>query len=140
MTAPEHARLPFRLRAIGVTRVWGGTRILDEFHPDLSTPLPVGESWEVSDIGNDPAYHSVVAGGSAAGRTLRSVIKESPADILGDGVLSAQKGSRRLPLLYKYIDAHSDLSVQVHPSDALVRELKLPDRGKSYRRGINVLT
>lgn len=132
------ARLdPFLLRPIAVPRVWGGTRLLTEVHPSLDAPtdadgapLPVGETWEVSDVGDDPALHSTIASGPHLGRTLREVLREDPYRVLGRAAVRDGEPAE-LPLLLKYLDAREDLSVQVHPTDALLRELGRSGRGKS---------
>jgi mannose-6-phosphate isomerase len=130
---------PFLLTPIAVPRVWGGHRLLTEVHPELEPPvasdgarLPVGEVWEVSDVDDDPALHSRVRSGPNVGRTLRALLREDPAGILGPaGVATGPTGATELPLLFKFIDAREDLSVQVHPSDDLLRRLGRTGRGKS---------
>ncbi|MDE0961063.1 MAG: class I mannose-6-phosphate isomerase [Planctomycetota bacterium] len=115
---------------IGVRRPWGGRRLLDHLRPQLAVEAPVGESWEVADVGEQQqTYHSVVARGPEAGRTLRSLIEQSPRRILG--LVESRLESPRLPLLFKFIDAAQDLSVQVHPDDDLAISLGLGPRGKS---------
>jgi mannose-6-phosphate isomerase len=90
----------------------------------------VGETWEVSDVGeDDDSLHSVVATGPLAGKTLRSLIEQDPQSILGNSYHHDR--SPRLPLLYKFIDAAEDLSVQVHPDDDLAQKLGLGAWGKS---------
>ncbi len=131
--------VPFLLAPIPVPRVWGGTRLLTDIHPELDPPLdpsgellPVGETWEVSDVDIDPALHSRVISGAHAGRSLRAVFREDPMGILGKaGIAIGSDGAPELPLLFKYIDACETLSVQVHPSDGLLRRLGRPGRGKS---------
>jgi len=130
---------PFLLEPIAVPRVWGGHRLLTEIHPDLDPPrgsdgarLPIGEVWEVSDVDDDPALHSRVRTGPHAGRSLRALLREDPEGILGPaGAAAGAEGAPELPLLFKFIDAREDLSVQVHPSDELLRGLGRPGRGKS---------
>jgi len=115
---------------IGVRRPWGGRRLLEHLRPQLAMEEPVGESWEIADVGEQQqTYHSVVARGPEAGRTLRSLIEQSPRRILGAEELP--HGPARLPLLFKFIDAAQDLSVQVHPDDELAISLGLGPRGKS---------
>lgn len=93
--------------------VWGGNR-LKSFKGLAPSAAPIGESWEVSAV---PSSASIVSNGHWAGRNLISVIDERPADILGECV--ARKYSNSLPLLVKFIDADKDLSIQVHPDDAM---------------------
>ncbi|MEE8141743.1 MAG: type I phosphomannose isomerase catalytic subunit [Planctomycetota bacterium] len=130
MSATDWSRRPLRLSPIPVTRVWGGARIQEQLHPHIGGTSPIGESWEVSDVGENPALHSVVREGPARGRTLRELLYEDAAAILGAEAVARLSGEPRLPLLLKYVDAQQPLSVQVHPSDELVAQLKLPDCGK----------
>lgn len=103
---------PLLLRPILLPKVWGGRRLAR-----LGKPLPaneaIGESWEVADLPwLDPPCSSVVAAGPFAGSTLRALIEEDAEAILG------RNGGDRFPLLVKYLDAATPLSVQVHPSPA----------------------
>lgn len=71
-----------------------------KFKPILKTLVWGTENWVLSGVhGNE----SVVAEGPEAGRTLN--------DIYGG----------EFPLLIKFIDAHDDLSIQVHPDDELAK-------------------
>ncbi len=90
----------------------------------------MGESWEVSDVGDDSTLHSVVADGSDPPITLRELLREDPPGMLGES-MSTRDGEVRLPLLFKYIDAREALSVQVHPTDDLAAKLRLDGGGKS---------
>ena len=69
-----------------------------KFKPILKTLVWGTESWVLSGV---PGNESVVAEGPEAGRGLN--------DIYGG----------EFPLLIKFIDAHDDLSIQVHPNDEL---------------------
>ncbi len=118
------------LKSIGVRRPWGGGQKLAQLRPHLDASPPIGECWEVSDVGeDDPSLHSVVVEGSDAGQTLRSLIEADPERILGQ--IADGTSPPRLPLLFKFIDAAQDLSVQVHPDDKLARRLGLGPWGKS---------
>jgi mannose-6-phosphate isomerase len=69
-----------------------------KFEPILKTLVWGTESWVLSGV---PGSESVVAEGPEAGRTLNEVY------------------GGQFPLLVKFIDAHRDLSIQVHPDDDL---------------------
>ncbi len=75
---------------------------------------PVGESWEVSAV---PQHTSEVKNGPLAGCTLDQLTLAYGSLLLGKAV--AKKYGTQFPLLIKYIDAFRDLSIQVHPNDAL---------------------
>lgn len=96
--------------------VWGGHRL----KPLKSLPAdeePVGESWEVSAV---PSSQSVVSNGPLKGRKLAELTEEYGELLLGQAV--EKRYGRVFPLLVKFIDAQQDLSIQVHPNDALARE------------------
>ncbi len=93
------------------------------------------ESWEIVDHGED---QSIVAHGPLRGRTLSSLIDEFGAQLLGQSVHNQIRDPRlpdnlqnRFPLLFKILDAHRTLSVQVHPNDDLAMLKEPPDLGKT---------
>ncbi len=103
------------------TVVWGGHRLIQykgigkQALPDGITPdTPIGESWEVSAVESSPC---TIANGSLKGRDLIGIVEEYGAALLGKAVFEQYGG--KLPLLVKFIDAQKDLSIQVHPDDAL---------------------
>lgn len=95
--------------------MWGGDRLC-HYKKLSGSDTPIGESWEVSAVPSSP---SIIANGEYAGRDLISVIQEAPDDILGQAVNEHYHG--QLPLLVKFIDAHRDLSIQVHPNDEMAQ-------------------
>ncbi len=72
------------------------------------------EDWTVSGV---PNSESEVENGTWARYNLTEVISRYPQEILGKQV--AAKYNNQLPLLAKIIDAHQDLSIQVHPNDEM---------------------
>lgn len=95
--------------------VWGGQR-LRQYKKLSPTDESIGESWEISAV---PSSVSVISNGTQKGRLLTDLIEEHPQAILGKAV--AKKYGNKLPLLAKFIDANSDLSIQVHPDDEMAR-------------------
>lgn len=90
-------------------RVWGGRTLASLYHKPLPPGLPIGESWEISDR---PGDESVIANGPLAGHSLRWLMEQHAADVLGN---AAPAAGGRFPLLCKILDARDVLSVQVHP-------------------------
>ena len=80
-----------------------------KFQPILKTLVWGTEKWVLSGV---PGCESVVAEGPEAGKTLSEVY------------------GGPFPLLAKFIDAHDDLSIQVHPNDTLAWE-RHRKRGKT---------
>lgn len=95
------------------TTIWGGGRIIP-FKGLNSELSEIGESWEVSGV---PGAESVVDGGPDDGLTLTQLLKRHGASLLGKR--NYKRFGDYFPLLVKLIDANADLSVQVHPDDAL---------------------
>ncbi|MBR6827469.1 MAG: class I mannose-6-phosphate isomerase [Prevotella sp.] len=93
--------------------VWGGNRLCS-FKGLPPVDEPIGESWEVSAVEGSV---SIISNGLYAGRLLTSVIADNPVAILGNTVSCKYHG--QLPLLVKFIDAKTDLSIQVHPDDEM---------------------
>ncbi|MFM9059243.1 MAG: type I phosphomannose isomerase catalytic subunit [Planctomycetaceae bacterium] len=103
--------------------LWGGRRFATALGRDLPPGDDYAESWEVVDRGSD---QSVVAAGPLAGSTLGGLVRERGDELLGRGAPCAA-----FPLLFKFLDARLDLSVQVHPDDTRAARLVPPDRGKT---------
>ena len=116
---------PLRIGEIWKEKIWGGRnleRVLGKTLPDNQL---IGELWEVSDRPGDVC---LVTNGPFAGRDLHELVEKWNQPLLGSASTTVYG---RFPLLYKFIDANLDLSVQVHPDDALARELNEPDVGKT---------
>ena len=121
--APATTLYPLQFEPILKRIVWGGRRLGEVLGKPIGSGSDYAESWELSDHGLD---ESRVADGPLAGRSLRDLLAESSTAILGPAV-----GPRdQFPLLVKFLDAHRNLSVQVHPDDALGRRLA-DDNGKT---------
>jgi mannose-6-phosphate isomerase len=74
----------------------------------------VAESWEIA--GHEDGT-STVENGTYAGWPLTQVHTELGLDLIGSNNAWAQERGK-FPLLVKLLDAHTPLSVQVHPDDA----------------------
>ena len=115
---------PLQFVPILKRKIWGGRRLATVLGKALPPTGAFGESWELSDCGDDA---SVVADGPLAGTTVRDLFAHHP-----DVVLGRTAGTHdRFPLLVKFIDAHQDLSVQVHPDDATAAALHPGQWGKT---------
>ena len=114
---------PLRFTPILRRLIWGGRRLGTVLHKPLGDASDYAESWEISDYREDV---SVLENGSLTGSTIRELIQWYNPGLLGP----AFSGQDHFPLLVKYIDAHQDLSVQVHPDDAKGRRLA-GDSGKT---------
>ncbi|MCK6380083.1 MAG: class I mannose-6-phosphate isomerase [Leptospiraceae bacterium] len=103
-------------------KIWGGRKL----HTHLSRNLPegkIGESWEISDYGDDI---SIICNGELQGMNFREAYLKYPKEILGENI-SLKKG---FPLLVKIIDASENLSIQVHPDDEYTLKYDKKNSGK----------
>lgn len=127
---------PFLLRPSGKDYLWGGSRLNDEFAKNIDMS-PLAETWECSTHPDGPSY---VASGEFEGMTLTDVLKSHP-HFLGSHALNcyapkdknsgASPPEGQLPILIKFIDAKTDLSIQVHPTDQYAKEHENGQLGKT---------
>ena len=103
---------PIKLNPIFKEIVWGGERLKSDYgyESDLNN---IAEAWVLTarDDGDN-----IVKNGEYAGQSFTELINNNP-QFLG------KKGEKynEFPLLIKFIDAKSDLSIQVHPDDDYAR-------------------
>lgn len=106
---------PLTFEPILKERIWGGSKLKKYLNKPI-TSENIGESWEVSTVSESV---SVVKNGSFKGKNLNELIDLYPEEILGTAVFS--QFGKQFPLLFKYLDAHEDLSIQLHPNDELAK-------------------
>lgn len=105
--------------------LWGGEKIAS--YKGIATDLHrIGESWELSGL---PENCSVVAEGPDRGMRLDALLAREGGRLLGKA--NYARFGNEFPLLVKFIDAQQDLSIQVHPNDALAAELHGARHGKT---------
>ncbi|MCR4030983.1 MULTISPECIES: type I phosphomannose isomerase catalytic subunit [Flavobacterium] len=107
---------PLQFEPILKERIWGGEKLKTILNKPIVSKI-TGESWELSTVEGDV---SVVANGVLKGKSLMDLINEAPDAILGTKVY--ERFGKQFPLLFKYLDAREDLSIQVHPNDKLAKE------------------
>ncbi len=120
MSLPEPG--PLRFRPLLRRYVWGGRRLGTLLRKPTGEE-PCAESWEFCDRGADQTR---LAPGFLAGQTLGNLVQEN-----GRWLLGRHHPRPRFPLLLKFLDAASRLSLQVHPDDARAARLVPPDCGKT---------
>ena len=106
---------PFTFQPILKKIIWGGSDICP-FKGITPVENGVGESWELSHVEGN---YSIVANGELAGKSIDELIATYGKDLLGAKVL--ERFGTTFPLLIKFIDARDNLSIQVHPDDALAK-------------------
>jgi len=90
---------------------WGGHRLAAFGVPEAAN-LPIGEAVMTA---NDV----LVAGGRFDGQSLGSLIMGDPDGLLGNAGVARAGSPPQFPLLIKLIDAEQQLSIQVHPDNAM---------------------
>ena len=107
---------PIKFRPILQEKIWGGNKLRDILNKKTDKEN-VGESWEISGVKD---FISEVSNGSEEGKKLTDLIKEYKAELMGKEIY--KRFGDDFPLLIKFIDAKTDLSVQLHPNDALAKQ------------------
>ena len=107
---------PLKFTPISKYRIWGGDKLNTELNKNFNAEN-IGESWEISDVDGD---ETKTANGPLTGKTLKELINEYKGDFVGNSVY--KKFGNEFPLLIKFIDAKTPLSIQVHPSDEVAKE------------------
>ena len=107
---------PLIFEPIFKDRIWGGNKlgaVLNKNIPNETT----GESWELSAVSGDV---SQIANGNWKGRSLQDLIDLYPVELMGEKVY--RQFGKQFPLLFKFLDAKLDLSIQLHPNDELAQK------------------
>ncbi len=107
---------PLKFDPILKERLWGGTKLGAQLNKPISSDI-TGESWELSGVEGDV---SVVSNGTLKGTSLNTLIENRADELLGSSVV--ERFGKEFPILIKFIDAKQDLSIQLHPNDALAKE------------------
>lgn len=107
---------PLQFNPILKERIWGGKKLKTVLNKPIESDI-TGESWELSTVEGDV---SIIANGELKGKSLTEIIDDAPNEILGTAVY--ERFGKQFPLLFKYLDAREDLSIQVHPDDKLAKE------------------
>lgn len=107
---------PLKFQPLFQYRIWGGEKLKTVLNKAYSEES-IGESWEISTVPNN---ETIVTNGDLKGKTINNLINDYGAHFLGEEVLN--RFGTEFPLLIKFIDAKTPLSIQVHPDDALAKE------------------
>ena len=108
---------PLKFKTIYKETIWGGNKLNKQLNKDVPANAKVGETWEISCVEGDI---SIVSNGTLEGNSLQDLIEIYMGDLVGDKVYD--KYGLEFPVLIKFIDANDDLSIQVHPDDAIARK------------------
>lgn len=107
---------PIVFKPILKERIWGGQKLGTVLGKELCSQQ-VGESWEISGVTGEV---SSVANGPYTNWSLDKLISTYPKEVLGDYIYN--RFGQKFPLLFKFLDAKEDLSIQLHPNDDLAMQ------------------
>ncbi|HEU0137570.1 MAG TPA: type I phosphomannose isomerase catalytic subunit [Flavobacterium sp.] len=107
---------PLQFEPILKDKIWGGRKLKTILNKNITSDT-TGESWELSAVNGDV---SIVANGQYRGKTLVELLDDYAEEIVGSEVF--KNFGNEFPLLFKFIDAQQDLSIQVHPGDELAQK------------------
>lgn len=102
--------------------LWGGQKLKESYGKETDLEI-LAESWEVSTHPDGPSY--VVDKGDE-NETLMDYLLKKERNPYGEKNI----GDKELPVLIKFIDALSNLSIQVHPNDEYSQKYE-NDNGKT---------
>jgi mannose-6-phosphate isomerase len=107
---------PLKFSPVFCYRIWGGEKLKTKLNKKYKEDS-IGESWEISNVDQ---FETKVSEGALKGATLNDLIQQYKGDFVGESVY--KQFGNAFPLLIKFIDAETPLSIQVHPDDALSKE------------------
>ncbi len=107
---------PLKFQPILKEKIWGGNR-LATLGKTIPAGVRIGESWELSACGDDV---SVVANGYLMDNDLNDLVEIYMGELVGERIY--QRYGNQFPLLFKFLVAEDNLSVQVHPNDEVALE------------------
>ncbi len=106
---------PLKFHPILKEKIWGGTKLHDVLNK--KSKGNIGESWELSGVSG---FVSEVSNGELKGNNLNELLEKYQSDLVGERVFNTYGSD--FPLLFKFIDARDNLSVQLHPDNILAKE------------------
>ncbi|HPG29613.1 MAG TPA: class I mannose-6-phosphate isomerase [bacterium] len=107
---PNFISYPIKFFPIFKENVWGGKNLKNILNKNLPKNKNIGESWEISTVKNNV---SVISNGKYKSLPLLELVRKYPVELLG----YKYKNHKEFPLLYKFLDASENLSVQTHPDN-----------------------
>lgn len=116
---------PLKFKPTFKEKIWGGKKFASFFKQNLDSEKKYGESWQISDIEDDI---SIIENGFLEENSLVDIIELYMGDLVGEQIYD--RFGLAFPLLFKFIDAHDKLSLQVHPNDELAHQ-RYQQLGKS---------
>jgi mannose-6-phosphate isomerase len=108
---------PLKFEPILKDKIWGGDALKSHYNKKPENLPNIGESWEISAVSDNL---SIVSNGFLSGNNIEELVEVYMGDIVGDSLY--EKFGNEFPLLIKFLEARQDLSIQVHPDNALAKK------------------
>ena len=108
---------PIKFKPILKPTIWGGNKIVNFKHIEGHGDEQIGESWELSGL---EGHESIAENGPYKGRNITEIVTEMKERLVGTD--NYKRFGNAFPLLIKFIDAHQDLSIQVHPNEEIAKK------------------
>ncbi|WP_405202284.1 type I phosphomannose isomerase catalytic subunit [Dokdonia sp. LLG6352-1] len=106
---------PIKFEPILQEKIWGGSKLQSVLNKKCTSDT-TGESWEISGVEGNI---SQVANGDYKGESLVSLLENHTSEFVG--AANYERFGNEFPLLIKFLDAKTNLSVQVHPDDEMAQ-------------------
>ncbi|WP_405210418.1 type I phosphomannose isomerase catalytic subunit [Dokdonia sp. Asnod2-E02] len=106
---------PIKFEPILQEKIWGGSKLQSVLNKKCTSDT-TGESWEISGVEGNI---SQVANGLYEGESLVSLLENHTSEFVG--AANYERFGNEFPLLIKFLDAKTNLSVQVHPDDEMAQ-------------------
>lgn len=107
---------PIKFEPILKEKIWGGTKLKNLLNKNTQSDQ-VGESWEISGVDGSV---SKVQNGRYQGMSITELGTVFREEFLG--AENYENFGNQFPLLIKFLDARTNLSVQVHPGDEMAKK------------------
>ncbi|MGK0236513.1 type I phosphomannose isomerase catalytic subunit [Candidatus Marifrigoribacter sp. Uisw_064] len=107
---------PIKFNPIFKEKIWGGNKLSNVLGKEINKNN-VGESWEISGVDGNI---SIVSNGFYKGESIKDLIIQHEARFVG--AHNFEYYGYNFPLLIKFLDAKTDLSVQVHPDNDMAKK------------------
>lgn len=107
---------PIKFEPILKEKIWGGAKLKNQLNKN-AVHENVGESWEISGVEQNI---SIIKNGLYKGMGLQDALSKYKEELLGEE--NFNNFGTNFPLLIKFLDAKTNLSVQVHPDDSMAKE------------------
>ena len=108
-----------RLKPAYFDDMWGGSKLKKEYNKSEYPGYVLSETWELS---CDEEHPTMIDSGSYKGKTLKEFFEAEGEKALGTNYSRFDEW----PLSVKFIDAHQNISIKVHPSDEYAEKKGLP--------------